>query len=266
MVYGDLEPRVVRHIARGLTGVDPDDCPRVVVIGPYRFRSLLGRGVLHWAVRSSGLKIKEVKTYHTPAGRSWLVTGGGECRALFLMSHMGAVFAADTSVLLSKIDRVDEVIFLGSAACLQEQMRTRDYNLPTKCLRTERILDGEYPRRLKAEADRDLRNSLAERLLPYAEAAGSKILDGLHATVPYVLMETTEFLQGLRARGVHTLDMELGVHYTILNAAGKKVAGMLMGGDRPLEGVLMGEERGELRREMGKCLARGVLDHLVGAC
>ncbi len=250
------------RITKGFMGLSPEQFPRVVVIGPYRFERLLGRGVLQRTARSRGLVAEEVRNYHTRAGRSWMVSEHGDRSAFFFMSHMGVVFAADTAILLSRIDPVEEVIFLGSAACLQEEMRSQDFNLPTKCLRTEKILGDRYPRKARAEADRSLRDMLANHLSPHAGVLGSRILDGLHATVPYVLIETTDFLQGLRRRGVFTLDMELSVYYTVLHSAGKRVAGMIMGGDRPLEKVLMGQKDKQLGREMGKCLAGAVFDYL----
>lgn len=262
MVYGDLDPEVVRLITEGLMGLKPSEFPEVVVIGPYRFQRLLGRGVLQRTARSRGFSVEEVKNYHTRNGKSWMVSSDGARTAFFFMSQIGVAFAADTAILLSAIDPVEEVIFLGSAACLNEQMRSRDFNLPTRCLRTEKVLDDQFPPQVRAEADRSLRDTLADHLSAYAEGSGSRTLDGLHATVPYVLMETTDFLEDLKARGVFTLDMELSVYYTILNNAGKRVAGMIMGGDRPLENVLMGQKDKRQSREMGRCLAGAVFDYL----
>ena len=262
MVYGDLDPEMVGRLSRAILGLDSEDVPGTVFIGPYRFERLLGRGVLHRAARSRGFGIERVKTFHHRLGFSFLVQDDDR-RALFCMANVGAVYSADTAILLSRIENVEEVIFLGSAACLSDEMDSDDFNLPTKCLRTEKILEGQYPKKLEARADETLRNALADVLGQYATAKGSQVHDGLHATVPYVLIETTDYLRDLRSRGVYTLDMELSVYFTILSSAGKRVAGMIMGGDRPLEGVWMGDKSRERWRADGRCLASTALDYVM---
>lgn len=262
-MYGNLDdPKVLSWLSRNIIGIDVEEVPSTIIVAPYSFDALLGRGALLRVARLRGFAHREVRIPGRTPAKSYMMITEGRRVALFLVTGVGVAFAADVAMLLSKIPAVVEVIFLGSAACISDQMKTRDFNLPSRCVRNEKILEDRYPLEIEAKAFEELRQSLSDKLEAYAERSGQRVHNGLHCTVPYLTSETIEFLTDLKHRGIYTVDMELSVYYTILGRSEKRVAGVVVGEDRPLESILMEDAQSDRDRQAGACLTAAVFDYL----
>ncbi len=154
---------------------------------------------------------------------------------LFLFINRGIAEAADRFYVLAKNPKVKEVIFLGSAASLVDDLDTGDINIPRFAIPWEDI-SSEYVNVFEflPVGNENLIDELTKRTKKYAQVYGLKVKNSNNATVELFYGETIELLNFFKQMNVSTIDMELSALYRLAAAFGKKAAGILEVSDRPL--------------------------------
>ena len=146
----------------------------------------------------------------------------------------GAIEAVDRAWIIGHDPGVEEVLFIGAAASLKRGLQAGSCNIPIYTLNIgdPSLVYAGLPNGLPI-ADR----GLAHRVSRIAEDLGCGVASVLHASIPYFYIETRRFLEYLSSVGVHTIDMELAYVLRMLDAMGKRAAGLLVVEDSPLHGI-----------------------------
>ena len=154
---------------------------------------------------------------------------------LFLFINRGIAEATDRFYILAKNPKVKDIIFLGTAASLVDDLDAGDINIPKFVLPWEE-LSSEYVNAFEflPVGNTDLINNLTKRAKKYAQTYNLKVKNDNHATVELFYGETVELLKFFKQMSISTIDMELSALYRLAAAFGKKAAGILEVGDRPL--------------------------------
>ncbi|MCL4396864.1 hypothetical protein M1494_00770 [Candidatus Parvarchaeota archaeon] len=154
---------------------------------------------------------------------------------LFLFINRGIAEATDRFYILAKNPKVKDIIFLGTAASLVDDLDSGDINIPKFVLPWEE-LSSEYVNAFEflPVGNADLINNLTKRAKKYAQSYGLKVKNDNNATVELFYGETTELLEFFKQMNVSTIDMELSALYRLANAFKKKSAGIVRVSDRPL--------------------------------
>ncbi len=154
---------------------------------------------------------------------------------LFLFINRGIAEATDRFYILAKNPKVKDIIFLGTAASLVDDLDAGDINIPKFVLPWEE-LSSEYVNAFEflPVGNTELINNLTKRAKKYAQTYNLKVKNDNHATVELFYGETVELLKFFKQMSISTIDMELSALYRLAAAFGKKAAGILEVGDRPL--------------------------------
>ncbi|MCW1294385.1 MAG: hypothetical protein OH338_03195 [Candidatus Parvarchaeota archaeon] len=154
---------------------------------------------------------------------------------LFLFINRGVAEATDRFYILAKNPKVKDIIFLGTAASLVDDLDAGDINIPKFVLPWEE-LSSEYVNAFEflPVGNTELINNLTKRAKKYAQTYNLKVKNDNHATVELFYGETVELLKFFKQMSISTIDMELSALYRLAIAFGKKAAGILEVGDRPL--------------------------------
>lgn len=154
---------------------------------------------------------------------------------LFLFINRGIAEATDRFYILAKNPKVKEIMFLGTSASLVDDLDTGDINIPKFVLPWEE-LSSEYVNAFEflPVGNNGLIEDLTKRAKRYAQSYNLKVKNSNNATVELFYGETTELLEFFKQMNVSTIDMELSALYRLAGAFGKKAAGILQVGDRPL--------------------------------
>ena len=154
---------------------------------------------------------------------------------LFLFINRGVAEATDRFYILAKNPKVKDIIFLGTAASLVDDLDAGDINIPKFVLPWEE-LSSEYVNAFEflPVGNTELINNLTKRAKKYAQTYNLKVKNDNHATVELFYGETVELLKFFKQMSISTIDMELSALYRLAAAFGKKAAGILEVGDRPL--------------------------------
>jgi len=257
MVYGELGAQALAWATTSMFGLESASMPARVVISPFRideffedFESQIHAGRLVLKPLNSGFLVRRRKE-----------------QALFCRGGIGASVFTDFSYVLCHCDTVEEIIFVGSGAGLGATVNTADVHLPASCLRLERVLEDLLPRSASATATPSLLEALKGLIEPRVRELGTSTHVGLHATVPFLHIETNPFLRDLEKRGVLSVDMELAVLYALANHYGKKTVGIIRIGDLPLRGIPIWKSRDyqvELKKTVHKAILQAILEFLFG--
>jgi purine-nucleoside phosphorylase len=256
MVYGELGATALAWATSSMFGLEPDRMPAHVVISPFAIEEFFEDFVTQ--VRDHGLAVQQLSS-------AFLVQGREE-RALFCRGGIGASVFADFSYVLCHCDKVKEVIFVGSGAGLGQAVNTADVHLPLSRLRLDRVLEDLLPRKLGAKATPRLLETLSGLIGPRLRALERSLHAGLHATVPFLHIETDPFLRKLERRGVLSVDrvrrsIRAANHYR------KATAGIIRIGDLPLRGIPIWKSRDyqlDLKKKVHRAILQGLLEHLFG--
>jgi len=160
--------------------------------------------------------------------------------------------------LLCSIPKVKEILFIGSAASLNEKIKPLEFNIPLYVLPFENIST------VYSDFINDLpiaNKALWKRVINLVKEEGSIFHAKIHATIPFIYMETKRFLEYLKGIGVSTIDMEVSGLFRIANHYKKKAAALLVVWDTPLFGeVRVSEELIEKMKEKTLKIALKFLD------
>jgi len=255
MAYGELENEALEWATRFAFGLDPPSMPSKVVITPLKVEECFEN--LQTTVTSKGLALKKI-------GNSFVIWRGDR-RVILCEGGIGASKFADSSYILSHCKNVQEIIFFGTGGGIGENVESADINIPTSCIRLDKVLETLLPPEAPAEADLDIVKKIRSLIEEKIQGLGIKVHEGIHATLPFFLAGTKQVLADLQKRGALSVDMELSVLYTLANHYHKKVAGVIRIGDLPLKGLPTWKSRSykvELKKEVHKRILDAIIDYL----
>ncbi|MCL4362772.1 hypothetical protein M1585_04800 [Candidatus Parvarchaeota archaeon] len=154
---------------------------------------------------------------------------------LFLFMNRGIAEATDRFYILARNPKVKEILFLGTAASLVDDLDTGDINIPKFVLPWEE-LSSEYVNAFEflPVGNNNLINELTKKAKAYSQIYNLKVKNANNATVELFYGETVELLEFFREMNISTIDMELSALYRLAKAFGKKAAGIVEVSDRPL--------------------------------
>jgi len=255
MVYGELGSKALKWATRFGFGLNPESMPSRVVITPLKVEEYFED--FQAAITGKGLTFERVDS-------SFLVRNKNK-QALFCKGGIGASNFADSSYILCHLKNVEEIIFLGTGGGLGEHVESADINIPSSCIRLDKVLEMILPPEAPAKADSYLAEKLKGLIENDVRDLGIKVHNGVHATVPFFLSETKELLKDLQKKGALSVDMELSVLYALANYYHKKAAGIIRIGDLPLKGLptwkSLTYKRG-LKKEVHKKILNAVINYL----
>jgi len=133
--------------------------------------------------------------------------------------------------ILCLIENIKEILFLGSAGSLDDNVITGDINIPKYAIPFEDVSSWYID---ISEAIPKADEHLFNKILELSSNAKVNIHSKLHATLPFPYSETKEFLEYLKGIGVATIDMEVSSFYRITNYYGKRALAILRVSDMPL--------------------------------
>jgi purine-nucleoside phosphorylase len=255
MVYGELEDKALVWFTRFAFGLDPLSMPSKVVIIPSRVEECFHS--FPTVMRREGLSFERV--------RSSFMVWRGDKQALFCEGGIGASIFADSSYILCHCKKVKEIIFIGTGAGIGEDVESADVNLPSCCIRLDKVLEILLPPEASAIADLHIVKKMRKLIVKEVQDLGIKVHQGIHATVPFFLAETKQLLTDLQQQGALSVDMELSVLYGLANRYQKKVAGIIRIGDLPLKGLPTWKSRSykvELKEEVHTKILDAIIDYL----
>jgi purine-nucleoside phosphorylase len=160
---------------------------------------------------------------------------------------------------------LEEIIFVGTGGGIGKDMESGDINLPTSCIRLDKVLERMLSPEAPAKADLDMVKKIKHLIEKEIQDIGIRIHEGANATVPFFFSETEQFLTDLRNQGALSIDMELSVLFALANYYHKKVAGIIRIGDLPLDGLPTWKSRQyklELKSEVHKRILNAILNYV----
>jgi purine-nucleoside phosphorylase len=148
---------------------------------------------------------------------------------------------------------------------LGKDTKTVDINIPSSCIRLDKVLEILLPPEAPAKADPELAKKLKTIIEEKVHNLGIKVHMGKHATMPFFLSETKQLLIDLQKQGVLSVDMELSILYALANHYDKKTAGIIRIGDLPLKGLPAWESsthKLRIKEEAHTKILEGIICHL----
>lgn len=254
MTYGELEDEALKWATRFVFGLDPSSIPSRVIITPLKVEKYFEN--FQTVIANKGLKFERI-------GNSFIVWKGDK-QVLFCEGGVGASNFADSSYILCHCGKVEEVIFVGTGGGIGENVESADINLPTSCIRLDKVLEILLPPEASAKADFDGIKKMKNLIEKETQDIDIKVHQGVHATVPFFLAETKQLLTDLRKQGTLSVDMELSVLYALANHYGKKTLGIIRIGDLPLKGLPSWKSRSykkELKKEVHTRILNAIINY-----
>ncbi|BEP17889.1 purine-nucleoside phosphorylase [Pyrofollis japonicus] len=266
MVYGEYvyNPELLRRIIRLEFGVEAGVLSKRIVISPLPLEEVIPG--IEDLLNTEGIRFKWLHTRDPVLGKAKgnlrLELGGEPYYILFV--GRGAIEATDRAWIIGHDNTVEEILFVGTAASLKEDLRPGSCNVP---LYTLTVLDPSLVYAGLSEGLPVADTSLVRRVLKIGRRVGCNASSSLHASVPFFYMETRRFLEYLSSIGVYTIDMELAPILRILNSLKKKAVGLVFIEDSPLHGIeYTSEEYESIKRSIHlmkkKILPRIILEFL----
>ena len=252
MVYGELGREALTWATDSVFGLKQSQLSERVVISPFRIESFFTD---FFAV------LEEYGASHQETKTGFMVQTKNQ-RVLFCRGAIGASMFADIGYVLCNSRNVEEVVFLGTCGGISQEAQTADINIPSQCLRLDKVLEIFLPPEAPAKADDGLAGQVRKLVEEEVGGLGVNLHDGLHATVPFLLCESKPFLMDLMNQGVLSVDMELSVLYALANHFSKKAVGIIRVEDLPLQGLYIWNAREDklmLKESVHTAILRAVL-------
>ena len=216
-------------------GVPEEEVPERIVVSPIPFEEVFPANFESRMI-SAGINAESLQPGDyiiNKMGHNILAEYSGR-KTLFAILGRGVVEFSDRIYLLSLIDNVRDIIFVGSAASLHDRVQTGDINVPELALPLENVSALHVDvNRAVPRADPALHQELVDAARKFSTAP---VHVEKHATVTLFYQETRELLEFLRDFGVATIDMELSALYRITRFYGKHSAAIVRVSDMPLHG------------------------------
>lgn len=150
MAYGELGRRALKWATQAAFDIDPASMPPKIVITPLKVEECFAG--LEAILTSNALNFEK-------AGDGYLVWKDDK-RTLFCEGGTGASNFADSSYILCHCSNVKEIMFVGTGAGIGGGVKSADVNLPTSCIRLDKVLEILLPPEAPANADPKLSRNL----------------------------------------------------------------------------------------------------------
>ncbi len=236
LVYGEYlqDPHAFRKILKAEFGIISNDLSSRLVISPLPLDRLLPG--IEEVLKREGIEYKWIKPMDPILGltRGNLALMIDDEPRYILFIGRASIEAVDRVWIIGHSNNVEEVLFIGAAASLKENLKPGSCNIP---LYTIGIGDPSLAYAGLSSGLPVADKTLTQRIAKIAREAGCNTVSLLHASVPYFYIETRKFLQYLSDIGIFSIDMELAYVLRILDTFKKKAAGILLIEDMPLHGI-----------------------------
>lgn len=255
MAYGELEDEALTWATQFVFGLNPSAMPSRVIITPSKVEGYFKN--FQAVMTGKGLKFERI-------GNSFMVWKGNR-QAFFCEGGIGASNFADSSYILCHCRNVEEIIFVGTGGGIGKNVESADINLPTSCIRLDKVLEILLPPEAPAKADLDKIKKIKNLIEKEIQDLNIKVHEGAHATVPFFLAETKQVLTDLQKQGALSVDMELSVLYALANRYHKRTVGIIRIGDLPLKGLPTWKSRSykiELKKEVHTRILNAITNYL----
>ncbi|NPA76811.1 MAG: purine-nucleoside phosphorylase [Candidatus Diapherotrites archaeon] len=235
MTYKDLlhDPETRGNYFVEELGIPETEMPERVVITPTGYESVLPADFTE-TLQSAGLNVEEYEPGDhilKKLGKNYLVSDGARSFSLHILGR-GLVEFTDRMYILATSERAKDILLIGTAASLTEQVLKEDINLP------EVVIPFESISNIHVDATRAVplaNQHLHREIMKYAKRyASTQVHNALHATVTLFYQETRDFLEYLRDVGVATIDMEVSAFYRIARYSQKRAVAILRAVDMPI--------------------------------
>lgn len=260
MTYGELEGEALAWASRFVFGLSPSSMPPKVIITPSKVEEYFEN--FQATIRNKGSTFERVGSTRERTG---FMIRKGDKQALFCEGGIGASVFADSSYILCHCKNVEELIFVGTGGGLDKDVQSGDVNLPTSCIRLDKVLEISLPPEVPAETDLDLARKMKSLIEKEVQGLNIKVHEGVHVTVPFFFAETKQLLTDLQRQGALSVDMEFSVLCALANRYHKRVVGIIRIGDLPLKGLPTWKSRSykvELKKEVHTRILNAIVDHL----
>jgi len=243
MVYGDFvrNEELKRKIIKIEFGIEELEFPDKIIVTPLPVEHDFPDG-FEERLREIGIEYKWIKSEDRllKLFKGNLYVKKDNKSGLVIFIGRGLIDFTERIRILCLIENIKEILFIGSAGSLNDNVTTGDINIPKYAIPFEDVSSWYID---ISEAIPKADEHLFNKILKLSSNARVNIHSKLHATVPFLYSETKEFLEYLKEIGVATIDMEVSSFYRITNYYGKKALAILRVGDMPLSNYhLLSEE------------------------
>ncbi|BDC18823.1 purine-nucleoside phosphorylase [Acidianus sp. HS-5] len=234
MVYGNFirNQGIRRKVIKEELGIEEDETPERVVVMPMPFSTQFPKN-FEDTLTNLGIKVNKAEVGDQilrEFGGNLLLEKDGN-RGLITFIGRGLIDFTERIRILATISRIKDILFIGTAGSLSNEILIGDLNIPKYVVPFENVSDFYVdPTIAIPQADEKLFNEIYE----YARETGVKTHSALHATLLFFYSETTDFLNYLMDIGVSTIDMEVSAFYKIARFYGKRAVALLRISDMPL--------------------------------
>jgi len=234
MVYGDFirDEELKRKIIKIEFGVEDFKFPDKIIVTPLPVEDTFPDG-FEEKLKEMGIEYKWFKSYDRQLKffKGNLYIEKDNKSGFIIFTGRGLIDFTERIRILCLIENIKEILFLGSAGSLDENVITGDINIPKYAIPFEDVSSWYID---ISEAIPKADEHMFNKILRLSSDAKVNIHSKLHATVPFPYSETKEFLEYLKEIGVATIDMEVSSFYRLANYYGKKALAILRVSDMPL--------------------------------
>ena len=262
MVYSDLlgDPEARESIFLEEFGVGEEEMSKRAVVSPVPFQYIFPEDYEE-RFREMGISFNYVKPTDPILSvfQGNLILEGNGRKGIVLFLGRGVVEFTERIRILATSPRVKDLLFLGSAGGVQG-VQSGDLHIPRAVIPFESVSE------IYVDATRHLPlpdEELRKEVLGYAEETGLRVVQGIHATLPLIYMETGEMFEYLAKLGALSVDMELSAFLRIVRAHRKNGVGVLRISDIPTEGEHFYSEEYERKKKVVRKKALEGLFHIA---
>jgi len=234
MIYRDLvkNEELKRRIIKSEFGIEESEFPDKIIVTPLPVENTFPDD-FEERLKEMNIEYKWFKShdYQLKPFKGNLYVKKDNKSGFIIFTGRGLIDFTERIRILCLIENIKEILFLGSAGSLDDNVITGDINIPRYIIPFEDVSSWYID---ISEAIPKADEHLFNKILELSSDAKVNIHSKLHATVPFLYSETKEFLEYLKEIGVATIDMEVSSFYRITNYYDKKAVAILRVSDMPL--------------------------------
>ena len=221
-------------------GIKGEDISNKIVVTPLPFEVLFPKD-LEEKLKEYGITFEWYRVPHITLRnfKGNLLLKKNNKKGFIMFLGRGLIDFTERIRLLCLIPKVREILFIGSAASLDKNIKPLEFNIPLYVIPFEDI-STIYSSFIE---DLPIANKMLwKRVIDLARRENIRFHTKIHATIPFLYMETKRFLEYLRGIGVSTIDMEVSSLFRIANHYKKRASALLVVWDTPLFGEVKASE------------------------
>ncbi|HII74558.1 TPA: purine-nucleoside phosphorylase [Sulfurisphaera tokodaii] len=250
MIFGDFirNKEIRKRVIKEELGAEEDEIPERVVVTPIPLNTQFPKNfediLINMGIKVNRLKVGD-QILQQFQGNLFLEKDGS--RGFIAFIGRGLIDFTERIRILATISQIKDILFIGTAGSLSNEILIGDLNIPKYVVPFENISDFYVdPTAAIPQAD----ETLLDEIYEYAKETEAKAYSALHATILFPYSETTEFLNYLVNIGVSTIDMEVSAFYKVTKFYGKRAVAVLRISDMPLIELHKQKELIKVKREI----------------